>query len=333
MSSARAAGLLAAFFCLSIPLSAQEIVAARAGLVHFSDGRVLLNEKPIVHKIAQYQEVRELEYLRTERGRAEVLLTPGIFLRLGEDSQVQMLSTRLTDVRFRLLAGSAVIEADELTKDNSVTVTVNDTQVRLLHSGLYRLDAEAGETPRLRVFNGEALVVASAGAEYHVKNKKEIELAGDFVIKKFDPEDTDTLDRWSKRRANYLSAANISASRVAYNRGLSFSRSSWIWNPYFGMYTFLPYRNIAWSPYGCPFYSPVAVYRTYYAPRPSANTNTADFSAPSRSYNSAGGYTSVGQTSTGNSGVIASSPQSSVSQGGGGTVSRGGATSGGGGRR
>jgi hypothetical protein len=332
MSSRHLAGWAAAFSLLSVPLCAQEIVAARAGLVHFSDGRVLLNEKAIAHKIGQYPEVKELEYLRTEQGRAEMLLTPGIFLRLGEDSQVQMLSTRLTDVRFRLLAGSAVVEADELNKDNSVIITIGDTQVRLLQRGLYHLDA--GDGPRLRVFTGEALVTTSDGVQYHVKNKREIELARDFAITKFDPEDTDPLDRWSKRRANYLSAANVSASRIAYNRGLAFSSSSWIFNPFFGMYTFLPYRNIAWSPYGCPFYSPVAVYRYYNPPAPSyTNSGMSAYTPPSTSYNSAGGYTSVGQTSTGNSGVMATSSQSSVSQGGGGSVSHGSTTSGGGGRR
>src|SRR6185503_9015823 len=90
-------------------ICAQNVVSARAGLVHHADGRVLLDDKPIVHKVTQFSEVKENSELRTERGRAEILLTPGVFLRLGEDSRLTMLSSKLTDVRVRLDAGSAVV--------------------------------------------------------------------------------------------------------------------------------------------------------------------------------------------------------------------------------
>ena len=337
MSLVRLTGLAAAVLLVPMAVSAQEIVSARAGLIHYSDGRVLLNEKPIVHKVAQFQEVKENEYLRTERGRAEVLLTPGIFLRLGEDSQVQMLSSRLSDVRFRLLSGAAVIEADELDKSNHVTVVVGDSEVRILRTGLYRLDASEEEPARLRVIAGEALVEAS-GAEYRVKSKKEVELAGNFEIKKFNVEDTDALDRWSKRRANNLAIANVSASRLAYNRGMSFSSSRWMWNPYFGMFTFLPYRSVCWSPYGYGFYSPRAVYTLYNPPRPAYNPG--DAGGHSGSFNRSYGYSTMGQTATGNSGVIASHGASGgsvgASAGGGassGGVSRGSVSGAGGGAR
>ncbi len=309
---------------------AQHIVSARAGLIHYSDGRVLLNEKPIVHKASQFEEVKAGEYLRTERGRAEVLLTPGVFVRLGEDTQVQMLSTRLSDVQLRIMKGAAVIEADELTPETSVRVTVGETQVKLERNGLYRFDATSDEDPRLRVFSGEASVTARS-ADHRLKAKKEMDLAGDFTIRKFDPEDTDPLDRWSRRRANYLAVANVSASRMVYERGDRYSASRWIWNPYYGMYTFLPVRGVIWSPYGYGFYSPRAVYVLYNPPRPAVNS--AGFGAPSRAYSPSYGYNTVGQTSAGNSGVVASSPSSGANQSGGATVSRGGDTGGGGARR
>src|SRR5712692_1944572 len=310
---------LGAVACLHPTVAvAQGIVSARAGLVHYSEGRVLLNEKPIVQKASQFEEVRDGEYLRTERGRSEVLLSPGIFLRLGEDSQIQMISGRLTDIRFRLLAGAAVVEVDEIGKDIAVTVGISDTQVQLIRTGIYRLDASEGEAPRLRVFAGEA-IVTSNDAQYHVKAKKEIELAGNFDIRKFDAEDTDPLDRWSKRRASYLSAASLSAGRMAYNTGTALNGSSWLWNPLYGMYGFVPYRGVCWSPYGYGFYSPVAAYRVYNPPRPTTYTGGGGGfdGGPTRSYNSSAGYTSVGATSSGTSGVVATSAGSSVSQGGG----------------
>jgi hypothetical protein len=331
MTSIRLAGFAAALAFACLPAAAQGIVSARAGLIDYSDGRVLLNERPTVHKAAQFEEVHDGEYLRTEKGRAEVLLTPGIFLRLGEDSQIQMLSSKLSDVRLRLLAGEAVIEADDVAKDTAVSVVVNDATVRLLRHGLYRL-AASGEAPQLRVSSGEAEVKA-AGAVYRVKSKKEIELAGNYAITKFDPEDTDPLDRWSKRRSSYMSAANVSASALVYNSGYSLTSSQWAYNPYFGMFTYLPYNSVCWSPYGWGFYSPRTVYY-YIAPQAyyGGGGGGSGVSALSRSYNSSYGYNTVGQTAGGGSGVLASRGVSAASVGGvsGGAISGGGFSRGGG---
>lgn len=308
---------------------AQDIISARAGLIHHADGRVLLNGKPVVRKATQFPEVKESERLATERGRAEVLLTPGIFLRMGESSEIEMLSSRLTDVRLRLLGGAAVIEADELGKENSVTVLAGASEIRLARAGLYRFESPEGEDPRLRVFAGEAVVTAPGG-EWRLKAKKEMDLAGDFAVRKFDPEDTDPLDRWSKRRAEYLSMANLSAGRLAYRSGMSFTSSRWMWNPYFGLYTFLPYRNVCWSPYGYGFYSPQAVYYVYNPPRVQAPASASAGSG----YNPNYGYVTRGTTSGGGSGVVAASPSSPASSAGGeASVRSGAATSGGGTRR
>ena len=305
---------------------AQNVVSARAGLVHHADGRVLLDDKPIVHKVTQFSEVKENSELRTERGRAEILLTPGVFLRLGEDSRLTMLSSKLTDVRVRLDAGSAVIEIDELDKAVAITIVAGDQDVQLERTGLYHFDLFPDEAPRLRVFAGEALV-----GKVKVGAKKEVRLDGDLTISKFNPEDTDPLDRWSRRRASYVSMASVSAGRLAYDRDMRFSRSSWFFNPLYGMYTFIPYRGVSYSPYGFGFYSPRAVYALYHRPVYSPPPMASGGGGPS--FNSSYGYTTVPHTSGGTSGVVASSPNSSVSQGGNATVSRGGDTGGGGGGR
>ena len=327
MRSRRLVGPVVALFTLPGAIFAQNVVSARAGLVHHLDGRVLLDEKPIVHKVAQFAEVKENSELRTERGRAEILLTPGVFLRLGEDSRIRMLSSRLADVRLQVIAGAAVVEVDELDKSSSVTILAVDTPVRLERAGLYRFDVVGDQAPRLRVLAGEALV-----GELRVKAQREVTLDADLVVRKFHPEDTDPLDRWSRRRANYLAVANVSASRLAWEQdggyGYGDRRSRWMWNPYYGMYTFLPFRGVCYSPYGYGFYSPRAVYALYnppvYSPGP-------DLSRPS--FNSNYGYTTVPQTSGGTSGVVAASPSSPVNQGGSAPISRGTATEGGGARR
>lgn len=305
-------------------LSAQNVISARAGLVHLADGRVLLDEKPIVHNVTRFSEVKDHSVLRTERGRVEILLTPGVFLRLGEDSRLVMLSGALTDVRVKLEAGSAVVEADELDKSASITVVVGESEARLDRTGLYRFDVYPDEARRLRVFTGQALV-----GRTRVGARKEVRLDGDLTVTKFDPEDTDPLDRWSRRRANYIAMASVSASRLAWEQDRQFTRSSWVWNPYYGMYAFLPFRGVCNSVYGYAFYSPRAVYALYNPPVRSQPS----FDMPRPSFNSSYGYSTVGQTSAGTSGVMATSPSAPVSQGGEATVSRGGDTGGGGARR
>ncbi len=307
---------------------AQYAISARAGLIQHLDGRVLLNEKPIIHKITHLQEVKESQRLRTERGRAEILLTPGVFLRVGEDAHLEMVSSKLEDVRLRLLGGSAVIEADELDKESSITIAVGEAEVRLAKAGLYRLDATGGEKPVLRVFAGEAMVTGPGG-EFRMRAKKEMELAGAFAAQKFDVEDTDALDRWSRRRASYLAAASFSAGRLAYRRGTVLTASSWMWNPYYSMYTFLPHRDIAWSPYGYGFYSPRAVYYVYNPPRVQS---PMDAGAGPR-YNANYGYSTVPSTSGGGSGVVAAAPSSPAAAGSTAPIARGGDTGGGASRR
>jgi hypothetical protein len=118
---------------------------------------------------------------------------------------------------------------------------------------------------------------------------------------------------------------------MAYRSGLSLSASRWIWNPYFGLYTFLPYRDVSWSPYGYGFYSPRAVYYVYNPPRVQAPAIDA-FAGPR--YNPTYGYATRGTTAGGGSGVVAASPSSPASSAGGEASVRGGsATSGGAARR
>src|SRR5690242_11182530 len=69
---------------------AQSVISARSGLIHYVEGRVLLDGKPVEVKITNFPEVKESMELRSEDGRAEVLLNPGVFLRLAENSAVRM---------------------------------------------------------------------------------------------------------------------------------------------------------------------------------------------------------------------------------------------------
>src|SRR3982074_3071834 len=91
----------------------QSVVSARSGLINFAEGEVFLSDQPVEQKAGKFPEIREGAELRTEAGRAEVLLTPGMLLRVGPDSSITMRSASLIDTRVEFRRGSAVIEVSE----------------------------------------------------------------------------------------------------------------------------------------------------------------------------------------------------------------------------
>jgi hypothetical protein len=252
---ALAAGSIAA-------LAQSAVISARSGLIHYVEGQVYLGDQLVETKFGVFPEVKENQQLKTEEGRAEVLLTPGVFLRLGENSSFRMITNRLIDTRLEFLSGDAIVEAEDIGKDNSVTVVYRDATVHPLKKGLYRFDSGPGE---LRVYDGVAEVTAG---DQTVEVKEGHLIALDtLAVHKFDKTVTDALNRWSERRAGYVSMANVAAAntlRTSLFSGGSMFSSGWYWNPFFGMYTFVPgLGGMFYSPYGNPFFSPFDVYMAY----------------------------------------------------------------------
>jgi len=93
-----------------LPLHAQKVVSARAGLITYLQGPAYIDGKRVVLKTARFPQMHDGETLSTRRGRAELLLSPGIVLRLAENAQVRMDDTRLSDTRITLQQGEALIE-------------------------------------------------------------------------------------------------------------------------------------------------------------------------------------------------------------------------------
>jgi len=169
------AGFLAAVLALSaIPALAQPVISAKSGLISYVEGKVYLGDQIVEPSPTHFPDVKENALVRTAEGRAEVLLTPGVVLRLGENSSFKMLTNRLIDTRLELLTGSAVVEADEIAKDTSVTLVCKDGTVSLGKKGLYRLDTAPA---RLKVFEGLASVQV-AGQNVEVASGKMLSLGG-----------------------------------------------------------------------------------------------------------------------------------------------------------
>ena len=113
----------------------QFIISAKAGLVNAVDGTVNVHVQEMVPAGAPIQ--------TGPSGRVEILLNPGTFLRLGEDSQAVLDSVDLTDVRVHILSGSAVIECNSVQKDSPITVTDGAETVSISKPGTYRFPEDA----------------------------------------------------------------------------------------------------------------------------------------------------------------------------------------------
>ena len=240
----------------------QQVVSAHAGVVHYVEGRVFVNGQPVEQKFGQFPDLGEGQELRTEDGRAEVLLTPGAFLRVSDHSSVRMLSRDLSDTRFEVLSGSAMVECDELLKDNALTMVYKGQTIHLEKQGLYRLDTEP---PRFQVYDGRA-VVQTASGQTTLKRGKETDLNGALAASKFNPKATDSFYAWNTMRSGYIASANISAAQSLASSGTGTHWSSgWAWDPWYGAFTYVPGAGVGYSPFGWNFWSPGWV---LYAPTP-----------------------------------------------------------------
>jgi len=258
--------------------SAQSVISAKSGLIHYLEGRVYLGDQLIESKVGEFPDLKENGQLRTEEGRVEVLLTPGVFLRIGEHSAIRMITNRLIDTRVELLSGSAVVEADELLRDNGVTIVYKDYALQLQKKGVYRFDSEP---PAVRVYDGQVIALYNGKSE-EVKQGHMLEMDGDLKTARFDKDkSTDELYLWSRDRSQYLAMANVSAAQSVNNSGAYWGASNWYWNPFFSMYTFIPMAGVYYNPFGYAFWSPYSVYSYLY-------------SLPYYGYYPPGGYSSGG---------------------------------------
>src|SRR6266699_273366 len=124
----------------AISALAQPVISAKSGMISRAEGEVFLGDTAIEESQATFPEVKENAVLRTQHGRAEVLLTRGVYMRVGESASFKMLTNRLIDTRLEVLTGSAVVEADEIVKDNNLTIVAKNATVVIGKHGLYRFD-------------------------------------------------------------------------------------------------------------------------------------------------------------------------------------------------
>lgn len=223
---------------------------ARPGTVNYVEGAASIDGQQINAKqIGDVTLDAGSELTTGANGKAEVLLTPGVFLRVDSDSEVKMISPDLALTQVELDKGRAGVEVDEIHDTNNLQIIDAGVTTRLKKTGFYEFDANR---PEVLVFKGKADVQVAEGKTREVKGGHELLLTGGTngqPIAKEKPsgfktdQAHDELFNWSKLRSQYLAEANNEmAGEYASGYG-----AGWYWDPDLYGYTYLG---------GGPFYSP-----------------------------------------------------------------------------
>lgn len=240
------------------------VISAKAGGVNFVEGAVgVVREAGTSGYLLKGDKLQIGDRVSTGAdGKAEILLNPGSYLRLGGNSVFEFKTTSLDDLQLRLDAGSAIFEVFA-TEDFKVTVNSPKTKFSLIDSGIYRIDVAADGSGKVSVWKGRAQIgTDSAGI---VKSGREGMLSGSqAAITKFNRGDKDSLEIWSKFRAKEL--AKVSGNLARNNLRTSLMRSFlgrgwnmydsfglWVYDPFSRSHCFLPFGYGWYSPYGFGF--------------------------------------------------------------------------------
>jgi hypothetical protein len=231
--------------------------AARPGSLNYVEGQASIEGQNLGPEAIGKTELNPGQSLETQAGKVELLLTPGVFFRLGDNSSVTMISPGLIDTEVRLNKGEATVEVAALHPENKVVIAEDGAKARLMQTGLYDFDADRNI---VRVYQGQADVEVN-GQEIEVKKEHQLafKAGGSMKSEKFDKEQVqDDLYRWSSLRSSYLAEANVDGASQVYQVG-NWYGTGWDWDPYYGAYTFIPGDGIFYSPFGWGFYSPFDV--------------------------------------------------------------------------
>jgi hypothetical protein len=257
-------------------------------------------------------------------GAVELLLNPGSYLRMGENTEVVFDKVDLYDIAVRILQGSAIIESNGFTKELPLAVTTGDLKMEIIKDGIYLFADGKVIVVDGKVRDAKNGIVYSKG--YQISDDQGYRAQ---KVKTF----TTALEQWSQQRDAQIAQANLNVAR-SLNRTPGVPVGSfqdvWLWYPAFGSFIYMPgYRYR--SPYGYAYQQVTPVYTGgggFGRPDPGgANTSAVGANNGSNSggnvgSSGGGGFSGGG----GGSNFPAASPGSATASGG---VATSGAVSGG----
>jgi hypothetical protein len=214
MSSSRACTLstFAAFASVLLPVGAQSVISTHSGVIHFFEGAVYLGDQSLESHLGRFPTVPQGGELRTAEGRAEVLLTPGVFLRMGDHSAIRMVANELADTQVALEIGSVIVDSGEPNLNTSVTLIYKDWRIHFLQKGVYRIDSDP---PRLSVRQGQAEVFSNVNKQpVSVEQGMSLAFAAVLVPEQAREQFNDALSEWSTGRSESITADNTITAQL-----------------------------------------------------------------------------------------------------------------------
>jgi len=262
-SVASATALLCAFVTLGqtskAPATSPYLISAKAGGVNFVSGNVnVVRSSGISGVLLEGDEISVGDRVTTDMtGKAEILLNPGSYLRIGGNTSFHFISTDLENLKLSLQSGSAILEvlaADEF----KVVVKLPHSALQLTRSGVFRLDVLSDGSAKLSTFKGKAYLGATGSTEVGAGRVASI-FNGGLSVSKFDRDTNDPLDLWSKERGKDLTRLNAKLQRAPLSNSLisSFNQRGWGLYNSFGLWVFDPVRRMwCFLPFGYGWSSP-----------------------------------------------------------------------------
>jgi hypothetical protein len=238
---------------------------AYPGTLNYVEGQASIGSETLDSNSIGNVQLQADQTLTTQNGKAEILLTPGVFLRVGDDSAVKMISPSLTDTDVELDKGEAMVEVAEIHTANRIRIGEDGAITQLYKTGLYGFDANQGA---VRVFHGKATVQLDDRSIDVGSSHQVILSAAKIKSQHFDTKnyESSSLYDFSSLRSAYLAEANADLAPTYVVNGWygpGWVGTGWYWNPWFGSYTFLPGSGLLFSPFGWGFYSPFWAFNYY----------------------------------------------------------------------
>lgn len=286
------------------------IISARAGGVNAVTGRATVRSRKNVewHQLMITENLERGDVVKTGNdGRVEVLLNPGSYMRLAENSEFELSNNSLENLELRLIRGTAIMEvtgADDA--ELLINIVTPHTRMAIVRRGLYRVNVAPEDATELIVRKGRVVL---EGTQTKIKGgNKVVFSAGQPIsiakLNKADQRKADAIEVWSKERAELVAQANrriksrdlsllLADYRDSFPRSMRFGTrfgGMWIYNTGASCYTFMPFYAGWGSPYGGSYSS--AFYGGYYG---------GNYCCGSRGYPASGGNPNpgVGGPSTG----------------------------------
>ncbi len=223
------------------------------GTVNYVEGAVYINGSQLSSRNVGNAVLAPGQEITTRKGKAELLLTPGVFLRLDDNSAAKMISPDLALTQVELDKGRAGVEVDEIHDQNDLQIIDAGVTTRLNKRGYYQFDANQ---PEAMVFDGEAHVQVGNNKWRKIKGHHELALNEGPALKNEKPTDFNKKDaegelyNWNSLRSEYMAEAN---NQMAADYSGAYSGPGWYWDPWAYDYAYMGFGPFA-SPFGFGFY-------------------------------------------------------------------------------